>query len=363
MIRRLLNLSLVTSAAPFLFAGNSASPEWSDIAEADLTLMGDYVGEWSNPPARSYMDINPQLCARVVNVDVGEYDIYFVQDLDRRADHYFDGHATLQEGELAVNEGGWNFKVTKDGLVGEGQISGKSSAFSLKRVERVSHTMGKKVPKGAVVLFDGTSFDAWEHTDGREVTWTLLGDGSMEINPKAKNRGAKPAIGGPIRTKQTFKDCTFHMEFRYPVEAGKSGQGRGNSGLFFQSDFEVQILNSYGLDGNWNELGALYKFAPPKVNAARPPLQWQTYDVKYKAPRFNKEGKLVKNPFITVWLNGVLVHSNEEIFHHTAHKAIDRAKPMPQEAGPIQLQDHSNRIQFRNIWIKEDKVKTKKEKK
>ncbi len=136
-----------------------------------------------------------------------------------------------------------------------------------------------------------------------------------------------------------------------------TGQGRGNSGLFFQGSdvaiaFEVQILNSYGLGGYWNECGSLYRMIAPKVNAARPPLQWQTYDVEYRAARY-KDGKLVKRPRITVWLNGVLIHNDQELFHATQHFEANRTNLPPQEPGPIMLQDHSNRIQFRNIWVEE----------
>ena len=173
----------------------------------------------------------------------------------------------------------------------------------------------------------------------------------MEINPERANKGADPIVGGDIQTKRTFKDVHFHMEFRYPVEPDKTGQFRGNSGLFFQ-DYELQILNSYGLNGLWNELGALYKHSPPKVNAARPPMEWQTYDVIYHAPKFTGD-QLKANARITVRLNGMAVQENEELLHQTANGQLGRDKPAPREAMPIKLQDHINRIQFRNIWVKE----------
>jgi hypothetical protein len=127
--------------------------------------------------------------------------------------------------------------------------------------------------------------------------------------------------------------------------------------LFFQGSdnayaFEVQILNSYGLGGYWNECGGLYRMVAPKVNAARPPLQWQTYDVEYKSARY-KDGKLVKRPRITVRHNGVLIHNNQELVHGTQHVEANRTNMPPQEPGPVMLQDHSNRMQFRNIWIEE----------
>jgi len=321
------------------------------VAEADKTLMGDYVGLWTNAPDKSYQAINPSLCAQVINIDEGRYYLKFTQDHNLRAEIYYEGEARLKGDAIVLKDGDWDVRVTKAGLSGKGAVGGKVANIALKRVSLGSPTLGAKAPKGAIVLFDGSDFDEWEHDDGRAVTWTLLGNGAMEINPRAANKDADPPIGGGIRTKRKFKDVRFHMEFRYPVEPGKSGQGRGNSGLFFQG-YEAQILNSYGLDGLWNELGALYKMSPPKVNAARPPMEWQTYDVTYAAPKF-ENGKLKENARITVRLNGIVVQKNEELRHQTAHRQADRAKPAPREAMPITLQDHSNRIQFRNIWVKE----------
>ena len=338
--------------------GQSASPEWTDIAAADRNLMGNYIGTWHDPPDKSYQKINPTLSAQVINVDVGHYRVRFVQNPDRRAEVYFEGDAHLK-GERIVYQGDeWNFTVGKDGLNGTGTIYGKTGPFKLERVALSSPTLGKEAPDGAIVLFDGSNFDAWEHQDGRAVTWTLLGDGAMEVPRGAANDNGGPRIGGTIVSKQSFKDVRLHMEFRYPVEPGKKGQGRGNSGLFFQSGkgetvYEVQILNSYGLEGYWNECGALYRLIAPKVNSARPPLQWQTFDVEYRAARFDDEGKTQKNPRITVRLNGVLIHHEQELFHRTQHREEARFRGPPQDPGPIMLQDHRNRLQFRNIWVEE----------
>ncbi|HCR30300.1 MAG TPA: hypothetical protein DIV79_09820 [Opitutae bacterium] len=347
--------ALLAFLNPVVF-GAGSGPEWTDVAEADKVLMGDYVGEWLNGPEKSYQEINPNLCSQVINIDEGVYRVKFTQDHNRRAEVYYSGEVRLEGDEIVAKDGDWDFRVTKSGLIGRGAIGGNVSEFSLKRVKLGSPTLRAKPPRGAIRLFDGSDFDEWEHTDGRKVTWTLLENGVMEINPTAANKDAEPPIGGTIITKRKFKDVRFHMEFRYPVEPGKSGQGRGNSGLFFQgvapNGYEVQILNSYGLDGLWNELGALYKLLPPKVNAARPPMEWQTYDVTYRAPIY-ENGDLKQRARITVRLNGIVVQKNEEIIFQTAHKQADRAIRPPSEPLPISLQDHSNRIQFRNIWVKE----------
>lgn len=349
MTSRIVTL-ITLCVAPIAAIGAGSGPEWTQVSEADKTLMGDYVGEWVNPTT-GYQEINPRLCAQVINVDEGKYHIKFTQDHNLRAEIYFSGDAALKGGAIVAKQDGWDIRVTKDGLTGKGRLGKDTESFSLKRVKLGSPTLGQKPPKGAIVLFDGSNMDEWEHSDGRASTWTLLDNGVMEINPKKANPDADPAIGGDIFTKRKFKSVRYHMEFRYPVEPGKSGQGRGNSGLFFQG-YEAQILNSYGLKGLWNELGALYKLSPPKVNAARPPMEWQTYDVVYTAPKF-ENSKLAANPRITVRLNGIIVQKNEELLHQTAHRQAERALPVPSEALPIKLQDHSNRIQFRNIWIKE----------
>lgn len=344
----------------FMTGVNSAltGADWTEIADADSKLMGNYVGQWFDAPDLSYQKINPSLAAQVINVDVGVYDVRFVQNLDRRAEDYHSARGLkLKNGTLAYYGDGWNFEVDETGLHGTGTIYEKESKFHIKRVVLESPTLGKNAPEGATVLFDGTNFDAWVHTDGRPLTWTLTDEGFMEVNPSKYHRNAKPPVGGPIMTKATFKDVRYHMEFRYPVEPGLVGQARGNSGLFFQGSdtamaFEVQILNSYGLEGYWNECGALYRMIAPKVNAARPPLQWQTYDVEYTSARY-KEGKLMKRPHISVWHNGVQIHNNQELFHATQHYEANRSNLPPREPGPVMLQDHSNRIQFRNIWIEE----------
>jgi hypothetical protein len=177
----------------------------------------------------------------------------------------------------------------------------------------------------------------------------LLENGAMEVRSARSKEDRDQGIGGDIETKEKFGDCRIHLEFRYPVEPGKSGQGRGNSGFFFQGSYEVQVLNSYGLGGLWNECGALYKTSPPQVNAARPPMEWQTYDIDYKASVW-KDGKIVSAPRITVRHNGQLIHNDAEIPHATAHAFATRGN-VPKGDGPIRLQDHSNAIQYRNIWL------------
>jgi len=149
----------------------------------------------------------------------------------------------------------------------------------------------------------------------------------------------KEGIGGTIETKEKFGDLRFHLEFRYSVEPGKKGQDRGNSGLFFNGVGEIQILNSFALPGYWDDCGSIYKRYPPMVNAAGPPLVWQTYDVELIMPKFDKDnGNKVSKGMMTVWLNGILIHNKLEMDFNSKEVSVG-------------LQDHINAIQFRNIWL------------
>lgn len=311
--------------------------------------MGDYEGEWIDAPEGHYYHINKPLAAQVINIRDGEYQLRFYQEHDRRADPYFEGPGKLEDGEIRFTGDGWSGTVTKDGLSGTGMGHGGDVRFQLKRVTRSSPSLGAKPPANALVLFDGRNFDQWQHSGDRPVTWHLLENGAMEVRSARSDEDRNNGIGGDIQTKRKFGDCRVHLEFRYPVEPGRAGQDRGNSGFFLQGDYEVQILNSYGLHGYWNECGALYKTSPPQVNAARPPMEWQTYDIDYTAAVW-KDGKKISPPRITVRHNGILIHNDAIIPHATSHSFPGRFSE-PQGHGPLRLQDHNNALQFRNIWV------------
>jgi hypothetical protein len=314
--------------------------------------MGDYEGRWLDAPRGHYHQLNPTFVAQVLNVGVGHYRLLFKQEFDRRANRYGEIDGRLDGDTIHFESDGWVGRVTGGQLTGHRQQGSNRIRFELDRVERTSPTLGAPPPAGAVVLFDGTDLGAWEHGEGRDVTWYLVEEEqAMEVRFARDQADRDRRIGGDIFTRQHFGDCRLHVEFRYPVEAGRSGQGRGNSGVFLQNTYEVQVLNSYGLTGFWNEGAALYKHTPPLVNASLPPGQWQTYDIIYQAPVF-EGGQKKENGRITVRHNGVLVHNDVELLHATAWALASRGHEA-QGPAPIRLQDHGNAIQFRNIWLLE----------
>ncbi len=193
-------------------------------------------------------------------------------------------------------------------------------------------------PTGAVVLFDGKTADAWVKKDGKgKVEWKIA-DGAME--------GVK-GHGDIVTTEKFGGKFALHVEFRVPYEPGNGGQGRGNSGVYLQGRYEVQILDSYGLKSGKNDCAAIYDLFPPKENACKAPTVWQSYDIEFTAPVF-ADGKKTAPVRMTVIHNGVKVHDDAKVEkdNTTAGMGGDPSKP-----GPIMLQDHGHPVQFRNIWL------------
>ena len=216
------------------------------------------------------------------------------------------------------------------GDVAGGTFSGKAEddvAFSAKKVVRKSPTLGAKPPEGAVVLFDGTTA---EHFQG----------GKVEAG-KLLNVG--------VRSKQKFGSFTLHLEFRTPFMPYARGQGRGNSGMYLQDQYECQVLDSFGLTGLDNECGGIYKVARPKVNMCLPPLSWQTYDVSFTTAKLDKAGKIVSPAVTTIRHNGVVIHQKLSL-KVTAGGGQNSGK-----AGSLFLQNHGDPVRFRNIWVVETK--------
>ncbi len=199
-----------------------------------------------------------------------------------------------------------------------------------------------KAPSDAIVLFDGKDASAWESEQGGRVPWAVA-DGTMTIVPGSKG----------IRTRQRFCDIQLHVEWRTPVETkGFDGQNRGNSGIFLQELYELQVLDSYNNPTYANgQAGSIYKQAMPLVNASRAPGQWQAYDILWKAPRFSPGGGLISPARITVLHNGVLVQDDTVLAGRTEY--IGPPSYSPHACAPIHLQEHDAKVSYRNIWVRE----------
>lgn len=199
---------------------------------------------------------------------------------------------------------------------------------------------GQSAPSDAIVLFDGKDASQWRHRNGDAIKWKIA-DGAMTVV-----RGT-----GAIFTREDFGDCQLHIEWRTPAVVESEGQGRGNSGVFLQNTYEVQVLDNYNNRTYSNgQAGSIYKQTMPLVNACRPPGEWQTYDIIYKAPHFNSDGIKTASAYITVIHNGVLIQNHTEIKGTTPYIGLPQ-NPAHGD-GPIQLQDHGNPVSYRNIWLR-----------
>jgi hypothetical protein len=207
--------------------------------------------------------------------------------------------------------------------------------LTLKKTVRKPATLGTKPPEGAVVLFDGSDTDAW---DG----------GRLDPETKLLNTDGKD-----IHSKKKFNNYTAHVEFMLPFRPDARGQGRGNSGFYQVDLYEVQILDSFGLEGENNECGGIYSKIKPNINMCLPPLTWQSYDVVFTNAVQDDDSKKIKNAKITVKHNGVPIIEDKEIPEPTGGGRL--GKEPEGTPGPVQLQGHGNPLQFRNVWVLETK--------
>ncbi len=198
-------------------------------------------------------------------------------------------------------------------------------------------------PSDAIVLFDGKDLAQWKQSNSQPAQWKVE-NGYMEV---VKGRGS-------IITRQPFGDCQLHIEWASPLAAVGRDQGRGNSGIKFMGQYEVQVLDTYKdtnatyADG---QAGAVYGQYPPLVNVCKAPGQWQTYDIVFRRPILDIDGKVIRPAYITAFQNGVLIQDHEEILGNTSGKSRSYKKHGEKE--PLMLQDHGHPVRYRNIWIRE----------
>ncbi len=323
-----MRLSVLISAllcSLSLVAAVAKGPAYTDprAADADFAFQGEYVGELSTN------DGKVKLGVQVIAQGDGRFEsVAYVGGLPGdgwNGEEKFLAPGTLQD-DAVIFEGDNGRGVLKKGVL---RVEGKQNQATgeLTKVQRKCPSLGQTPPPGAVVLFDGTSADGW-------VGGKMTDDGLL--------------IQG-CTSKQTFGSHTLHIEFLLPYQPHDRGQARGNSGIYFQGRYEVQMLDSFGLTGEQNECGGIYSVAKPQVNMCFPPLSWQTYDADFTSAKYNEAGELVANPRITVRHNGVVIHDDIELpGDRNTTAAPLGAGPEP---GPVYLQDHGNPVRYRNIWV------------
>ena len=197
-------------------------------------------------------------------------------------------------------------------------------------------------PSDAIVLFDGSDLSQWIKSGTDEPAhWEINPDGSMTVKQK-----------GGIETKEEFRSIQLHIEWRTPKEIKGKGQGRGNSGVYFQKTYEIQILDSYNnITYSNGQAASIYKQSIPLVNASRPPGEWQTYDIIFNEPQYDVKGKRLKKGSFTVFHNGVLAQNNVQIQGTTEYIGPPKFRNV-KTPKRLYLQDHGNPVSYRNIWLR-----------
>lgn len=323
---------LCAMALPVLGADDSATNATVHVRKVEkapvFTRATDdpMIGDWQGDGG---------IVAQVYRMPSGKYQANLLTAFDT-ASNVIAVLAGPAPGEtLTFNGGGWT------GTIDHAHFTGANGdkKFDLQHVVRSSPTLGAKPPEGAVGLLDGSNLDAWAKKNGKDwlvengpVPWKLLPDGTLEIVPTTES----------IITHQKFGDCHLHVEFRtigYPSK----------SAVFLEARYEININETYGhTDGNMTGgMDNTTKGAGPRVRAALPPLVWQTFDVDFRAPRFDANGNKTENPKMTVLLNGVNIYNDQEL--NPPFGAAGRLGEAP--TGPIMLQDHQTPLQYRNIWV------------
>jgi hypothetical protein len=295
----------------------SELPTFTDPAQAgpDYADQGEYSNDWGG--------------AQVIALGNGRFRLVIYQGGLPGAGWNGEARPPVEgkrDGDKIVfsnSETGFKHEVAGGELT---TTSNTGDVYTMKKITRTSPTLGAKPPPGAVVLFDGTSEEAWAggHMDARG----FLQAGTL--------------------SKRSFTNFSLHVEFLTPFKPLGRGQDRGNSGVYLQDRYEIQVLDSFGLKGEDNECGGFYAAAKPQVNMCFPPLTWQTYDVEFEAAKFDASGKKTRNAIATVKHNGVVIHDKLELKVASGGGRNENAK-----GGPIQLQGHGNPVFYRNIWVVE----------
>ena len=330
--------SILISALALVFTFNLALAQ-QDSAPVYGNWEGKFiVDNWKDKPIK----------AQVVGESETAYKVFvFVDDQKVELKGETKSGLTTIDGfvDLGRDQGGTYIVC---GMIANGVWKGyfqnakMDAGFEMKRVEDKSPTLGRKAPEGAVVLVADENASQQEREkvfqDNWQIPtrWTADGDGSIHMQ------------GGNIVAKKEFGDAEIHVEFKTPYMPSSSGQGRGNSGFYVMGRYEIQVLDSFADKPADNLCGGIYQFGTPIAYASFPPNTWQTYDIIFHAPKFDSDGKKVKNAEITMKHNGILVHDNLSLPRCTPGGISGKEAPV----GPILIQDHNDMPRFKNVWIK-----------
>ncbi len=321
----MMNPKLPLFLLPLLSCAACAKPVAYDdpsATDADFTIQGEYTG--SKDDYRTGVQI--------IALGDGEFEAVGYQG-GLPGDGWDGNREDVSRTRGSREDGQMTVVFEYDDLIGEADgvkvfvTSGEGEpVMELERVSRESPTLGAAPPEDAVVLFDGGDENRFP---GSKVTE----DGLLMQGATSEDK---------------FKDFSMHLEFRLPYMPEARGQARGNSGLYLQGRYEVQMLDSFGLEGKNNECGGIYTIAAPKVNMCYPPLSWQTYDIDFTAAQFDDEGEKTSNAKVTVKHNGMTIHQDQELPGTTGSSPVKGEADTP---GPIHLQNHGNPVRYRNIWV------------
>ncbi|MSU21439.1 MAG: DUF1080 domain-containing protein [Pedosphaera sp.] len=308
-------LSLTMATATYAADSKPKAETFLDAAKAgqDYIDQGEYKNDWGGAQIIALGEGNFRLVTYRGGLPGEGWDKEYKQENPGKRE----GSKIVFTGENAYRAEVANGKITinTDG----------GGPYTMEKTERKSPTLGAKAPAGAVVLLDGKNADAWTggHLDERNF------------------------LAAGCKSKQSFMDFTAHFEFLLPFKPLGRGQDRGNSGVYLQDRYELQVLDSFGLKGENNECGGIYTQAKPAVNMCFPPLTWQTYDIDFIAAKYDASGQKTKNALVTIKHNGVTIHDRFELKGPTPGN--DRKEDPT--GGPLQLQGHGNPVFYRNIWV------------
>ncbi len=302
---------------------------------ARRVIMGNWEGKFETGPMSGQ-----SLQVKLIAYGGGEYNAVFIMDNNEKRFEIPGKHdqgKTIFEGKTSlavayqIKAEIYNRKFT-----GAVKADDSESTFTLHQVFKSSPTLGMKPPEGAIVLLPNERFRSEESEKLLNEEWIIQPHWQLNYD------GAVRISGSNMYSKREFGDARIHIEFQTPFMPEERGQARGNSGVYIQNRYEVQVLDSFGLEPKDNLCGGIYKYATPSADVCLPPLEWQTYDITFHASRFDEDGNKTKSAVITVKHNGEIIHD----------EVVLKGRSNESPTGPIRLQDHNlDRVAYRNIWV------------